>query len=233
MSADFAALDAVGLNLHAVLDLARLPPELLSPSRKPDGPARYRQLILIGNAGPALWASVQAAGQGGPDPIDDFSIACVERWFLDRCGDAARRRLYPGDAPIDLQALGRLAGWHHDSPLMLGILPRWGTWFGYRVALLADSALPPTPPLQATSPCQGCRERPCVAGCPASAVGERFSLQRCIDYRQAPASRCAGTCLARLSCPVGADQRYPEEQIAHSYAISLAAIGRYHGHGEH
>lgn len=227
MSTRFAALDRIGLNLQAVFALDRLPPAVLDRLGDRRG---YRQLVLVGNAGPALWRAVTAAATPGEHPIDDFSVRAVEGWLDAACGPVRRRRLYPGDVPLDLQALGRLAGWHHDSPFKVGIHPRWGTWFGYRVALLTDTALPATRPLPSAPPCEACRGRPCAGACPAGAIAdEGFSLAQCIAYRRQPASRCAGTCVARLACPVGVDQRYDEAQIRHSYAESLRAIERYCG----
>lgn len=228
-SPDFSALDTAGLNLQAVFELTALPPALRQRLTAQTDPApRYRQLILIGNAGPALWRAVSAAGLRGPDPIDDFSVHHVLRWFAEHCPGAALHRLYPGSAPVDLQALGRLAGWHHDSPLRIGIQPGWGTWFAYRVALLADTALPPSVPLNAPSPCDACPDTPCIDACPAAAMADgRFALERCLAYRQQPASRCEHTCVARLRCPVGASQRYPDAHIHHVYRHSLAMIVRH------
>ena len=227
-SADFAALDRVGLNLQAVFDLPQLPAALLARLAEQVDLGAYGQLILIANAGPALWQTLSAALTPGEHPIDDYSVQQVEAWFAERCGDARCERLYPGEAVLDLQALGRLAGWHHPSPLKIGIHPEWGTWFGYRVVLLADTALPASSPLADESPCAACAGRPCISACPAEALaGGEFSLARCIAYRREPNSRCASTCLARLQCPVGVAYRYDPAHIRHSYAESLRAIERY------
>ena len=79
-AADFSALSAVGLNLHAVMELDRLPPALAAPLRADfDAGRRCRQLILIGNAGPGLWRSVQQAAETSADPIDAFSRRAVQR----------------------------------------------------------------------------------------------------------------------------------------------------------
>lgn len=161
-------------------------------------------------------------------PIDDFTVSAVERWASAQLGDTRREIVYPGPAPVGLQALGRLAGWHHDSPFMVGINTGWGPWFAYRAVLLADSELAPTPPMEGGSPCLGCSAKPCVTTCPAGAMSEgRFDLAACIDHRRAPGSSCADTCLARLACPVRPEHRYPVEQIRHSYGRSLVDLVRY------
>lgn len=226
---DFAALDRAGLNLQAVFDLDALPDELAADLRRRFDPAgRYRQLILLGHAGRTLWTAVQAASLASADPIDDFSVATATAWFAERCPGRAWRIVYPGDAPVGLQALGKLAGWHHPTPFMIGIQPGWGTWYAYRLAMLADSDLVPTRPLRHAPPCASCAGRPCVAACPADALaGEGFALERCIAYRRRDDSRCKATCVARLACPVGAEHRYDEAQLRHTYAISLRAIEEY------
>ncbi|NMG00551.1 hypothetical protein GPA27_24530 [Aromatoleum toluolicum] len=229
MSVSFAALDAVGLNLQAVFDLDALPAELATRLRaQVDDGEGFHQLILIGHAGRKLWESVQATGLQTANPIDDFSIARVEEWFATQCAGRRLRVIYPGDRLVDLQRLGELAGWHHPSPFMVGIQAGWGSWFAYRVAMLADSELPVTAPAVAPSPCNACTGRPCVAACPADAMASgRYSLERCIGYRRQPGSLCADTCLARTNCPVGSEHRYCDAQIEYHYALSRGAIERY------
>ncbi len=229
MSADFAALEAAGLNLHAVLDVGELPSQVLADLRRDFAPSHAcRQIILIGNAGRSMWAALKASGIASDDPIDDFSVRAVSQWFAARFPSHRCTLLYPGDAPVGLQTLGALAGWHRPAPFMLGILPQWGSWFGYRVALLADTDLPPTEPLRAALPCEACATRPCVAACPAQAMSDGgFSLQKCAAYRLQPESRCRAGCVARDACPVGREHRYDDEQIRHSYSVSLRAIEHY------
>ncbi|KAI5915171.1 hypothetical protein [Thauera sp. 2A1] len=229
LSADFAALDAAGLNLQAVLDLADLPPQVVADLRRDFAPAHAcRQIILIGNAGRAMWTALRAAGVESDDPIDDFSVRTVMQWFAAQFPGHCCTLLYPGDKPLGLQTLGRLAGWHQPTPFKLGILPQWGSWFGYRAALLTDTDLAPTAPLQMASPCASCAGRPCIAACPAQAMADgEFVLDKCARYRLQPDSRCRTACVARDACPVGREHRYDEEQVRHSYSVSLRAIEQY------
>lgn len=235
--ADYAALDDAGLNLHAVFALDRLPAgvrDSLDPGRS------YRQLILIGNGGRALWTAIEAEGITGENPIDEFSVRRVEAWLAAHASGRRHQIVYPGDCPVGLQTLGELAGWHFASPFMVGINARWGTWFAYRAAVLTDtdfvaSASPAgessgdvSSASSFTSPCAACRQRPCVDACPAQAMGEAgFDLRRCVAYRRSPGSACRLGCLARLACPVKHELRYCDEQIRHSYSISLRMIERY------
>jgi len=222
---DYALLDEAGLHLRAVFDVAALPAEIRNPLA---AAARFRQLILIGHGGRTLWERVKVAGLQSEHPIDDFTRATVGRWLAEQLPGVAHELIYPGDGPIGLQALGQLAGWHHDSPFRVGVNADWGSWFAYRAVVLADSDLPPTPPVAGESPCAACAGQPCVSACPADALREReFSLAKCIAYRRQPDSRCRVTCVARTSCPVRPEHRYDDAQIAHSYSRSLAMIERW------
>ncbi len=221
---DFAAtqLSEAGLNRHAVFDLAALPDDIrcrLAPL------AHETQLILLGHAGRRLWDCVRQAGMDSPDPIDDYSVALIRRHFAEQYPSSRYRILYPGEQPIGLQALGKLAGWHTPSPLMIGIDAQWGSWYAYRAVLLADTDFCPTQPRQTDSPCITCHAQPCLAACPAGALdtGE-FALETCSRYRLQAESPCRFTCLARLACPVGSEHCYATDQLAHTYGRSLQMI---------
>ena len=136
------------------------------------------------------------------------------------------RLLYPGPLPLPLQQLGALAGWHHPSPLGLGIHPHYGLWFAYRAALLTDAELALTPRLEAASPCASCADKPCVSACPVGAVSvdAAFDLNACVDWRLRPDSSCRAGCAARQACPAGAQWRYTPEQTGYHAHRSLAAL---------
>lgn len=223
---DFSALTAVGLNLQAVLDLADLPDDLLTDLRtNHDREHIYRQLILIGHGGRRLWEAIQASGQEGQDPIDDFSRRAVTAWFAGHRPSHRFTLIYPGDSVLGLQRLGTLAGWHQPSPLRIGINAEWGTWFAYRAVVLADISLPVSTRREAPSPCLSCAGRACIPACPAQALADGIlDLDRCVAYRQQADSRCRDTCLARESCPVAAEHRYDVTQLRHSYSRSLAML---------
>lgn len=226
---DFTTLNDAGLNLQAVFNLDDLPPDIVAELRRCYDPEhRYRQLILIGHAGKTLWASVKASGLVSENPIDDFSVQTVERWFSAQFAGNCREVIYPGNIAVGLQGLGKIAGWHQDSPLMIGIHEEWGTWFAYRLVMLADTDLAPTTPMRGNRPCDCCQDKVCIASCPAGALsGGTFALEKCVSYRKEPLSRCATTCIARVSCPVGRVHRYGDDQIQHCYSISLKAIKQY------
>ena len=186
---------------------------------------RFPSLILVGSTGGGMWESIDARGfRSRPHPVDEHALAALEAlceglrpsfearisWHA-RCGEAA---------PVT--ELGRVAGWAHRSPMGLGIHPVHGLWVAYRGVVLLDRAVPPQTLPGAASPCSTCVDRPCVAACPARAVGgpEGLDLDRCAPLRLAEGSACADRCLARLACPLGRPSRPSLAQIAHHHAAS-------------
>lgn len=219
-------LDDAGLNRQHVFDLPGLPAEVLATL---DVQAGETQLILIGHGGRRLWECLQSSGVSGSDPIDDYSMQTVRRWFAHELPERRYRILFPGERAIDLQKLGQLAGWHHPSPIMVGVDAEWGSWYAYRAVLVANTDFAPSPRLDGRSPCPSCLTRACIEACPAKALeGGRFDIDACSRYRLIPNSPCAHGCLARQACPAGSEHRYEEAQIRHSYSRSLAVIRQYY-----
>lgn len=226
---DVGPLDRAGLIRHAIFNLADLPAEVTAPLELDAAGSRFRQLILIGHAGKRLWDAVKESGIASEHPIDDFTTATVRRWFADCHPRNAYDIVYPGPKLIGLQRLGQLAGWHHPTPFMVGIDRHWGTWFAYRAVVVADTRFAPTRAVESMHPCSSCSTQICVASCPAGALDDgRFDLGKCLGYRKQQGSACRASCVARVSCPVGAEHRYSEEQMHHSYSLSMRAIERYY-----
>ena len=217
-----------GLNRLHVFARAQLPPALQA---RLNTPAHYRQLLLLGHAGPQLWAHMTASSYAGPNPIDAYTLAAVDRILGDFLLPASDYQvLYPCQADastqIDLQQLGTLAGWHFPAPFMLGIDAEFGPWWAYRALLLTASDFAPSPRVDRTHPCSGCAA-PCVSACPAGAChadGSAFALNDCLRQRLRPHSVCAENCPARQACPLGSQYRYPDAQTAHSYRHSLTML---------
>ncbi len=233
---EFAAFPAdyfnqAGLNRQHVFDLAALPAAVQETLAAQEG---ERQLVLFGHGGRRLWECVQTSGSDGADPIDDYCIKTISEWFAAQAPALHYRILYPGNQSIALQALGKLAGWHHAAPFMVGIDAKWGSWFAYRAVVIADTNFCPDlavdrAPKEAifggSNPCLNCTTKPCIAACPAQAMRDgTFALEKCLDHRRENDSSCAQTCLARLACPVGKEHRYSAEQMRHSYLCSLKMI---------
>jgi epoxyqueuosine reductase len=227
-------LNDAGLNCHAVFDIAALPSAVhtLLLERCPQA-IKYRQLIIIGHGGKAFWQALKATGadlRPGEDahPVDAYTVDAVEHFLRLECHCLEYEIVYPGSYTVSLQELGKMAGWHHSSPFMVGINAHFGSWFAYRAVLLANTDFPATQVVASASPCADCSAKPCVSSCPAKALeGEQFHLLKCVSYRQQADSVCKDTCIARTSCPVGEEHRYCEEQIRYHYGRSMRMIERY------
>ncbi len=239
----FPELTKNGLNLQAVFSISDLPPELNKTlSEACPELDHYRQVILLGHAGRDFWQALQASNRGkgeliaSDNPIDRFTVQQVDSFFQNAYPEVSYQCLYPGDKPVDLQAFGRLAGWHGDSPFRLGVNKQWGSWYAYRALVLIDKLPSFDMSIQAKTsfsqdtPCTECSPKPCLAACPVGALGQNhseFKLQACLDYRVLPGSACSHQCLARSACPLAKQHQYNEEQVQYHYGVSLEMIKKW------
>ncbi len=217
-----------GLNMLAIFDLDTLPLEIVQDMQlKVENLAAYNQLLVFGHAGKQMWHALQQSPfRDVADPIDSFSLHAVQNYFSQQLPNFDYRLLYPGsDSIVPLQTLGELAGWHHASPFRIGINAAYGSWFAYRVVVLANTKLKTTANTDTPSPCLSCEDRPCISSCPAHALNQGdLSLQICIDYRLRAESRCKSQCLSRLSCPIAKEMQYDSEQINYHYDLSMKTV---------
>ncbi len=246
-----APLIEVGINLSVVFNLSELPESLYSQiNAVAKNLPKSKQLVLFAHAGNRFWRKLKSsqfviragsnsnsAANSGPrgmiensqHPIDDYSIEQVSQHLERTYPNLNFQILYPSgqdfSQPIGLQQLGKLAGWHHDSPLKVGINQTWGTWFAYRVLLVCDGQFNPTETISSNPPCDSCSDQPCISQCPANAVSQtEFDLNRCSGYRASAQSLCDDRCIARMACPVAAQHQYPLEQIQYHYGRSIQII---------
>lgn len=171
-----------------------------------------RTLVLAGNAGPRMWRAFAAARAGGGMTLDQWSEGVLGAL-------AARldaRAVFPFQRPyLPFQRWAQRAEPCHASPLGLLIHPDYGLWHGYRGALLFAAAIELPPPAPRASPCDSCRDRPCLVACPASAFdGRSYDVAACARHLAgAPPPACMDIgCLARHACPVGRDYAYAPAQ---------------------
>ncbi len=220
-----SALDIAGFNLFAVIGRTALGEFAES--------GNWKSLLLVGNAGSAMWRAMPEEYFGRDDPVDDYSKETVKQVMAQFGGSVEWQVLFPlsamGSHCPPLQALGRLAGWHHDSPLGSGIHSRFGLWFAYRAVVALNAELESTSHEAGESPCLSCQSQACVSSCPADAlsIGESPDMSCCAQYRMQPASRCAESCESRIACPVAAQWRYDTSQISYHYRLALPALGRW------
>ena len=185
-----------------------------------------RTLVLVGNAGPALYRAFFAAvGERptGPNPLDTWTrrvIAPIASAF-------GARAAFPFGGPpwLPFQRWAKLAEGLEASPLGILIHPEFGPWHAYRAALLFDRPLDLPAPAPLGFPCDTCTDRPCLTSCPVGAVTTPgYSVDKCAPH---VAGESGGECreqgcLARRACPVGRDYAYPEPALAFHMAAFLA-----------
>ncbi|MBL8701648.1 MAG: hypothetical protein JNK67_24925 [Alphaproteobacteria bacterium] len=188
----------------------------------PDG-GRVATLLMLGNAGPAMWArfAASAESRATPSPLDLWTRRVVAE-IADAVGAYP---LFPFGGPpyLPFQRWAQRAESVHVSPLKLLIHPEFGLWHAYRGALgFAERlALPPAAPRE--SPCATCRDRPCLEACPVGAFDDQgYDATRCVNHvRSMVGTACRDDgCQARRACPVGADYRYePAQARFHMHAF--------------
>lgn len=175
-------------------------------------PHGTQSVVLIGNAGPAMFQRFVRERNPERDPLDDWTRATIDR-LAASFGVTA---VYPFGAPTYpfLQWAER-AGAGRASPLGLTIHPVFGLWHAYRAALLLPMRLDGPAPVSAAHPCDSCEDKPCLRSCPVTAFdGARYDVVVCVGHLRDDAGQpCLnGSCLARRACPVGRDYAYLPQQ---------------------
>jgi hypothetical protein len=183
-------------------------------------------VLLVGNAGGAMWAAFAPYIDGKPHPLDRWTRRVVEP-VAKRFG---ARAVFPfgAEAP-PFQRWAERAETLYRSPLGILIHPEYGLWHAYRAALLFAELLPLPPRSDALNPCESCLGKPCLSACPVGAFGDGgYDVPACAAHLRSPETTCPSVgCHARNACPVGAEWRYPEAQIRfHMVAFARSVAGR-------
>ncbi|NQW00400.1 MAG: hypothetical protein HQ483_11925 [Rhodospirillales bacterium] len=201
------ALACLGMNCRGGFRLAQT-----------DIPGHRGWLVLVGNAGPAMWQAFRASPEAdsrsaGADPLDRWT-----RRSLDAvAGQFGASALYPFDGPPyhPFQQWAMRAEPVVPSPIGPLLHPRYGLWHAYRGALVIDHAIDFPRPERLASPCQSCIDKPCLSACPVGAFQPGgYDVPACVSHVASdPAPRCRSHgCLARHACPVGQDFAYGPDQ---------------------
>ena len=184
-------------------------------------------LVVIGNAGSAMWRAFAAAGPHAPDhPLDRWT-----RRVLDPVAKALGAKAYfpfhpaPNGGFLPFLRWAQRAEAVFPSPMGPMIHPDYGLWHAYRGAFAFKEAFDPPPRDARPSPCETCAEKPCLTSCPVDAFnGRRYDVSACIRHLVGPAGEdCVGLgCRARRACPVGRDYLYEPAQARFHMARFLA-----------
>lgn len=196
----------------------------------PDTSGSVGSVVIVGNAGGAMWRAFSAAPEatsGGADPLD----AWTRRVLTDVARDLGAGVAFPFGGPpyLPFQRWAQKADTVYPSPIGPLIHPRYGLWHAYRGALLIAARLDlPTPPA-ASDPCADCTDKPCLHTCPVAAfTADGYAVPRCLAHIAAPeGAECMERgCAARRACPVGRSFHYDPAQAAFHQNHFLASNRR-------
>ncbi len=190
-----------------------------------DVPRDARFVILVGNAGPAMFSRFVRERDPAKDRLDD--------WTREVVGTLAREldatAVFPFDKPpLPFLTWARRAGAGHISPLGLNIHATYGLWHAYRAALLFPVAFDLPPVSSGAHPCEACAEKPCLSACPVGAfTAGNYDVDACASHVGSPAGDdcMSGGCLARRACPVGRAFAYLPQQAEFHMKAFLKARG--------
>jgi epoxyqueuosine reductase QueG len=193
----------------------------LAPRPEDAVPDGTRFVILIGNAGPAMFRRFQRESGGGT--LDEWTRRAVAAL----AGDLDAEAVFPFDQPpLPFLTWARRTGAGHASPLGLNIHPTYGLWHAYRAALLFPVAFDLPAHSAGTHPCEICEAKPCLSACPVGAFsGTDYDVAACAAHIGSAAGKecMAGGCLARRACPVGQAFAYAPAQARFHMRAFLAA----------
>ena len=216
LASALAPLAAYGLDRWGVADAAGWLPEGVQGTR----------VVVLGSTPTTLWAAFARWIEEDPRRADlahpfDAHVAArlggvdlgPGRWI--EASDAC-------DVALDFRGLAIAAGLGHPSRLGLVLHDVLGPWLGLRAAFVTDTPFALTPSASAASPCTRCAA-PCQRACPADALATgSWDAERCLPSRVRK-TLCAGGCLSRLACPVGASHRPAPETLDYHQTPSRRA----------
>lgn len=179
-------------------------------------------LLLVGHVGSEIWPAFEATLPEGQHPLDRWN-----RSVLEKIGESfGGRAVMPSDGPPyrPFQQWAMRAEPVFPSPLGILIHPVYGLWHGYRGALLFEERLELPIAAAGSSPCDICRDRPCLSTCPVGAFNEEgYDVPACRAHlRSGSGEACLGkSCLARRACPVGVEYVYRDDHARFHMAAFL------------
>ncbi len=176
-----------------------------------DGRVAYA-VLMVGNAGPAMWKRFSEERRDGPSPLDTWTSEALTQ-VAGRFGATA---LFPFQRPyLPFQQWALRTGACHPSPLAILIHQEYGLWHALRGALLFPQEIEPAVEARLASPCESCPDRPCLNACPVAAFSDAgYDASRCLSWlNESNGGNCMALgCGARRACPVGVAYRYEPAQ---------------------
>ena len=193
----------------------------------PEDGLGHRSLLLVGNAGPAMWRVFSAAPEfrdGQADPLDRWTA----RVLTGLAAGFGAQVLFPfGGPPYQpFQRWAIRAEGLKASPLGILIHSRFGLWHAYRAALVFPERLDLPAQEPAPCPCDACADKPCLTACPVTAFGPAgYDVAACVRHVAGPAGGdCREqACRARRACPIGSEYHYVPAQASFHMEAFLAS----------
>jgi epoxyqueuosine reductase len=176
-----------------------------------------RTLVLLGPEEPGFWPHLTQQPEwqdSGPDPVDRWSRRVIGGLACDLGGKACFPFGGPPYHPFYRWALRSGRAW--ASPVTLLVHDRAGLMVSYRGAIALRDRLGLPPP--ARSPCESCRDRPCLTACPVGALtGAGYDLAACHHFLDLPEGQecLSGGCAVRRACPLSRAYGRVGEQSAY------------------
>lgn len=185
-------------------------------------------VVLVGNAGTAMWNAFAPAIDSERHPLDRWTRRVIDP-ISSRFAAVAVYPFGPESPPFHEWALR--AENVYRSPLGILIHPEYGLWHAYRAALLFGERIALPLRSNAPSPCEGCAAKPCLSACPVGAFdGAAYDVAACAAHIRKPSATCTtGGCLARGACPVGRAWRYPDAQVTFHMTAFARSMGERFG----
>lgn len=183
-----------------------------------------RTVVMVGNAGPAMWRAFSTARPASAHPLDGWTRAMLTP-IARRFGAAVK---FPFETPpLPFQRWLMRADGSRFSPLGLLVHPEYGLWHAIRGALLFDRDLELAEPPPRPSPCDTCATQPCLSTCPVSAFSRSgYDAARCAAHlTSGDGEDCRALgCRARRACPAGRPHQYVPAQARHHMEAFVRAM---------
>ncbi|MAW52311.1 MAG: hypothetical protein CME01_05745 [Geminicoccus sp.] len=172
--------------------------------------------MAIGSAGRPFWDAVSQSREWieqHDNPIDQYTARLINQLLRADQGESA---IYPfdSDAPNFVQLWPATFPKIAASQLGPMIHPDFGLWMAARAHIILPQACLTFDDTKSFSPCESCRDKPCLSACPVNAfsASKPYNHLACAAYLKTDPACFSGGCDARAACPHGQSWQLPEDQ---------------------